>query len=60
MKELNQMNKELKEERDNVPFNIEEFTNWFYGGADKVKEKRFLGINTQHDPLKRFISQLLI
>jgi hypothetical protein len=37
------MNKDLKEERDKVPFDIEEFTNWLYGGADEVKEKRFLG-----------------
>lgn len=39
-----QTNKELKEERDKVPFDVEELTNWFYGGAEKVKEKRFLGI----------------
>lgn len=37
------MNKDLKEERDKVPFDIEELTNWLYGGAEKVKEKRFLG-----------------
>lgn len=37
------MNSELKEERDKVPFNVEELTNWLYGGTEKVKEKRFLG-----------------
>lgn len=37
------VNKDLKEERDKVKFNVEEFTNWFYGGADKVKEKRYIG-----------------
>lgn len=37
------MNSDIKEERDKVSFKIEEFTNWFYGGAEKVKEKRFLG-----------------
>ncbi|KAG5668402.1 hypothetical protein PVAND_016342 [Polypedilum vanderplanki] len=34
------INKDLKEERDKVKFNIEEFTNWFYGGSEKVLEKR--------------------
>ena len=37
------VNKDLQEERDKVNFNIEEFTNWFYGGEDKVKEKRYFG-----------------
>lgn len=37
------MNPDIKEERDKVSFNVEEFTNWFYGGAGKVEEKRFLG-----------------
>lgn len=40
------MNKDLKDERDKVPFDIEELTNWFYGDAEKVKEKRFLGMIT--------------
>ena len=39
------VNKDLKEERDRVRFNVDEFTNWFYGGAEKVKEKRFMGMN---------------
>ena len=37
-------NPDLQEERDKIAFDIEEFTNWFYKGADKVEEKRFLGI----------------
>lgn len=36
-------NPDLTEERKKVEFNVEEFTNWFYGGEDKVQEKRFLG-----------------
>lgn len=39
------MNKDLKEERDRIPFDIEELTNWYYGGADKVKRRRFFGNN---------------
>lgn len=42
----NEMNRELKDEREKVPFDVEELTNWLYGGADKVKEKRFLGTGT--------------
>lgn len=37
------MNPDIKEERDKVSFDLKEFTNWFYGGENKVKEKRFLG-----------------
>lgn len=37
------INPDIQEERDKVSFNVEEFTNWYYGGADSVKEKRFLG-----------------
>lgn len=36
-------NPDLTEERQKIEFNVEEFTNWFYGGEDKVQEKRFLG-----------------
>lgn len=39
------LNKDLKEERDKVSFNVEELTNWYYGGAEEVREKRFLGKN---------------
>ncbi|CRK95525.1 CLUMA_CG008994, isoform A [Clunio marinus] len=42
MTALSKINKDIKEEREKVKFNIEEFTNWYYGGADKVEEKRFL------------------
>lgn len=37
------INPDLQEERDKIPFDIEEFTKWYFGGADKVEEKRFLG-----------------
>lgn len=40
---LSKMNPDIKEEREKVTFDIEEFTNWYYKGADKVEEKRFLG-----------------
>jgi hypothetical protein len=39
------VNKDLQEERDKVKFNVAEFTNWFYGGAEKVKQKRKIGAN---------------
>lgn len=34
---------DLEVERTYVNFDTEEFTNWFYGGADRVSKKRFLG-----------------
>ena len=37
------VNSDIKEERDKVLFNVEEFTNWYHGGKNKVDEKRFLG-----------------
>lgn len=37
------INPDLKEERDKVTFDVEEFTKWYHGGAAKVQEKRFLG-----------------
>lgn len=36
-------NPDIEEERHKVSFNVEEFTKWFYGGVEKVQEKRFLG-----------------
>lgn len=36
-------NADLLKERSKVKFDVEEFTNFFYGGADKVAKKRFLG-----------------
>lgn len=43
------MNPDIKEEREKVSFNIEEFTNWYHRGADKVEEKRFLGLSPWPD-----------
>lgn len=40
---LSKMNKDIQDEREKVSFQIEEFTNWFHRGAEKVAEKRFLG-----------------
>jgi hypothetical protein len=37
------INKDLKEERDRVTFNVEEFTSWYYGGAENVEERRKIG-----------------
>lgn len=37
------VNPDLVEERAKVSFAPEEFTNVYYGGAEKVAEKRFLG-----------------
>lgn len=37
------INPDLEDERNKIDFEIEEFTNWYYKGADKVEEKRFLG-----------------
>lgn len=37
------INPDLQEERDKVSFDVDEFTNWYHGGKDKVEEKRFLG-----------------
>jgi hypothetical protein len=37
------INKDIQEEREKVTFNIEEFTNWYHRGPEKVEEKRFLG-----------------
>lgn len=38
------VNPDLKEERDKIQFDVEEFTNWYYNGAENVAEKRFLGM----------------
>lgn len=38
------VNQDLIEERAKVVFNVEEFTNWYYGGAANVKDKRYLGM----------------
>lgn len=44
MSTFSKVNKDLQEERDKVTFKVEEFTNWFHGGAENVKEKRYLGM----------------
>jgi hypothetical protein len=38
-----EVNKDLKDERDRVRFNVDEFSNWFHGSAEKVLEKRKIG-----------------
>ena len=43
MPSQSKLNKDIAEEREKVSFNVEEFTNWYHRGADKVEEKRFLG-----------------
>jgi hypothetical protein len=37
------VSKELQEERNKIKFNIEEFTNWYYGGSEKVQKSKSLG-----------------
>ncbi len=37
------ISKDLAEERENVPFEIKELTNWYYGGEEKVEKRRFFG-----------------
>ncbi|KAG5667345.1 hypothetical protein PVAND_015328 [Polypedilum vanderplanki] len=44
------ISKDLQEEREKVNFNIEEFTNWFYGGIEKVEKKRSLEKLLLSDP----------
>lgn len=41
---MNTKSNELDMERSKVNFNIEEFTNFYYGGAQNVTKKRLLGI----------------
>lgn len=43
MPAASKINPDLEEERKKVAFKVEEFTNWYHGGADKVADKRFLG-----------------
>lgn len=37
------INNDLKEERQKVTFDVEEFARWYHGGARQLQEKRFLG-----------------
>ncbi|KAJ6641355.1 putative peroxisomal acyl-coenzyme A oxidase 1 [Pseudolycoriella hygida] len=44
------MNADIKEERAKVSFNIDEFTNWYHGGFENVKKKRFMESYFLNDP----------
>lgn len=37
------INEDIKIERKNCTFDVEEFTRWYYQGDEKLEEKRFLG-----------------
>lgn len=37
------VNPDLEKERRSASFNVEEFQCWWYGGAEKLKEKREIG-----------------
>lgn len=37
------INVDLQQERDNVKFDLKELTNWFYGGAKNVEERKSFG-----------------
>lgn len=37
------VNQDLHEERQKIAFNVDEFTNWYYGGEANVRDKRYLG-----------------
>lgn len=43
MTQSTKVNPDLVEERQKVSFQVEDFTNWFHDGAEKVKQKRFYG-----------------
>ncbi|KAL7046205.1 hypothetical protein ACKWTF_002509 [Chironomus riparius] len=42
MTSATKVNPDLSDERKKVEFDVEEFTNWYYKGAENVAEKRFL------------------
>jgi len=44
------MNIDIKEEIAKVSFNIDEFTNWYHGGFENVKKKRFIESYFLNDP----------
>lgn len=52
------VNKDLKDERDKVSFSVEEFTNWYHGGVDKVAEKRFFGMMALRKRCENFYNLL--
>jgi hypothetical protein len=52
MQAPSKVNPDIQEERKRVQFNVEEFTNWFYGGKENVDRKRSLGKNFFKELLK--------
>lgn len=54
------VNKDLKDERDKVKFIIDEFTNWFYGSAEKVADNRKIGMQEIERENERLWSITLI
>lgn len=55
------VNKDLKEEREKVTFEIEEFAKWYHGGVQQLNEKRFLGNGFRMNlilPVQNFLSIL--
>lgn len=42
---VSKINSDLQDERNSASFDVEEFTNWYYGGPEKVAEKKFFGKN---------------
>lgn len=43
MPATSKINSDLQAERNSASFDVQEFTNWYYGGAEKVAEKKFFG-----------------
>ncbi|XP_037038334.1 probable peroxisomal acyl-coenzyme A oxidase 1 [Bradysia coprophila] len=50
MTEKSKLNQDLQDERQRIPFNVEAFTNWYYGGEANVKDKRYLEKLIINDP----------
>ncbi|KAG4073294.1 hypothetical protein HA402_008640 [Bradysia odoriphaga] len=50
MTEKPKLNQDLQDERQIIPFNVEAFTNWYYGGEANVKDKRYLEKLIFNDP----------
>ncbi|CRL03335.1 CLUMA_CG016522, isoform B [Clunio marinus] len=56
MSSTTKVNRDLQDEREKVTFNVEEFTNWYHGGAQNVKDKKsienfFLSDPELHDTI---------
>jgi hypothetical protein len=43
MKPNQKINPDLVEERQKVAFDVQEFSNWYYGGAKNVENLDFMG-----------------